>query len=172
MKTEHTSFSESIEAIKALTPEEKTARVALLKEQMVQKRAMRIEKERQEELEKERIRRKSDKGISEAQKAFEESETRRIFAQKKKEKEDDIVAKARVKAQIEQDKKERTARVYLFCRFYYNGWSFTFLAFQIEKEKAEAAGKKAEEPFAAIPETIDVSKHSTARIQVDVINVV
>jgi len=45
MKTEHQSFSESTEAIKPLTAEEKAARLADLKQKLAEKRAVKAKEE-------------------------------------------------------------------------------------------------------------------------------
>ncbi|CAG8465922.1 24502_t:CDS:2, partial [Racocetra persica] len=65
---------------------------------------------KEEEKSRERMRRQSGRELTEAKSQMEEKEMQKLLMAKKKEKEDDKIAKAKIKAQIEADKKERAAK--------------------------------------------------------------
>ncbi|CAG8456884.1 10753_t:CDS:2 [Cetraspora pellucida] len=109
-KTGHVNFSESTTAIKPLTEEEKQAKLLELKQRLAEKRELRTIQDKEEEKTRERIRRQSGKELTEAKNQMEEKEMQKLLMAKKKEKEDDKIAKAKIKAQIEADKKERAAK--------------------------------------------------------------
>lgn len=71
----------------------------------------REEKDKVDALERERLRIKSGKDMSEARRKMEEMEMKKIVDQRKREKEDEKLARNRVKAQIEADKAARKARL-------------------------------------------------------------
>lgn len=106
-KSGHSNFSESTEEKKPLTEEEKKQQLARLEEKLRQKRVEREESEKREALEKERMRIKSGKNISEAQRKIEELEMKKLVEQRKREKQEDRMARERVRAQIEADKAAR-----------------------------------------------------------------
>lgn len=106
-KSGHSNFSESTEEKKPLTEEEKKQQLARLEEKLRQKRSEREESEKREALEKERMRIKSGKNISEAQRKIEELEMKKLVEQRKREKQEDRAARERVRAQIEADKAAR-----------------------------------------------------------------
>lgn len=110
-KTGHSNFSESTEEKKPLTEEEKREQLAKLEDKLKKKRVEREEKERQDALERERLRIKSGKDMSEARRKTEEMEMKKIVEQRKREKQDEKLARDRVKAQIEADKAARKARL-------------------------------------------------------------
>lgn len=110
-RTGHQNFAESTEVIKPLTEEEKKQKLAELRSRMAEKRAIREAQEAAERREAERIRRKAGKEISAAKEELQAKEIKQAFEMKKKEKELDRIAKAKVKAQIEADKRERAAKV-------------------------------------------------------------
>lgn len=85
--------------------------MAELRSRMAEKRAIREAQEAAERKEAERIRRKAGKDITAAKEELQAKEIKQAFEMKKKEKELDRIAKAKVKAQIEADKKERAAKV-------------------------------------------------------------
>ncbi|ORE05120.1 hypothetical protein BCV72DRAFT_256959 [Rhizopus microsporus var. microsporus] len=109
-RTGHQNFAESTEVIKPLTEEEKKQKLAELRSRMAEKRAIREAQEAAERKEAERIRRKAGKDIIAAKEELQAKEIKKAFEMKKKEKELDRIAKAKVKAQIEADKKERAAK--------------------------------------------------------------
>ncbi|GBB96686.1 hypothetical protein RclHR1_02810004 [Rhizophagus clarus] len=109
-KTGHENFSESTTAIKPLTEEEKKAKLEEVKKFLAEKKEVRRLQEKEEELSREKIRRKSGKELTEAKEKLEQREMQKLMLAKKKEKEDERAAKAKIKAQIEADKKERIAK--------------------------------------------------------------
>lgn len=111
-RTGHQNFSESTEAIKPLTEEEKLEKLAELKARMMAKRAAREQQEIEERKQAEKIRRKAGQEITNAKEALEAKEIKKALDMKKREKEQEKIAKAKIKAQIEQDRKERAAKVF------------------------------------------------------------
>lgn len=109
-KSGHDSFSESTEEKKPLTEEEKKEQLRLLEEKMRQKRKEREEQEKKEALEKEKLRIRSGKEMVEAKKKLEDLEMKKILEQRKREKEEEKLARQRVREQIEADKAARRAR--------------------------------------------------------------
>lgn len=79
-KSGHANFSESTEEKKPLTEEEKKAQLRLIEEKIAQKRAEREEREKQEALEKERLRIKSGKDMTEVRRNLEEEEMKKIVS--------------------------------------------------------------------------------------------
>lgn len=79
-KSGHANFSESSEEKKPLTEEEKKAQMKLIEEKIAKKRAEREEREKQDALEKERLRIKSGKDMSEIRRKFEEEELKKIVS--------------------------------------------------------------------------------------------
>lgn len=110
-KSGHSNFAETTEEKKPLTEEEKKEQLAKLEEKLKKKRLEREEKDKVDALERERLRIKSGKDMSEARRKMEEMEMKKIVDQRKREKEDEKLARNRVKAQIEADKAARKARL-------------------------------------------------------------
>lgn len=110
-KSGHSNFAETTEEKKPLTEEEKKEQLAKLEEKLKKKRVEREEKDKVDALERERLRIKSGKDMSEARRKMEEMEMKKIVDQRKREKEDEKLARNRVKAQIEADKAARKARL-------------------------------------------------------------
>lgn len=111
IKTQHQNFSESTEIIKPLTEEEKKQKLAELKARLAEKRAKESESSIEERKQAERIRRKAGQDMSAVKEEMEAKEMKKVFDAKKREKELDRIAKANIKAKIEQDKLERQAKV-------------------------------------------------------------
>jgi hypothetical protein len=107
----HVNFSESTEAIRELTPEEKVAKIQEIKERMKAKRAILQEQEAKEQRERERLRRKAGQDLTAAREKLKEKEMQKALEERKREKEEERRARERVRRQIEEDKKERAARV-------------------------------------------------------------
>lgn len=78
---------------------------------MASKRAAREQQEIDERKQAEKIRRKAGQEITNAKEALEAKEMKKALDMKKREKEQEKIAKAKIKAQIEQDRKERAAKV-------------------------------------------------------------
>ncbi|KAJ3339974.1 UBX domain-containing protein 1, partial [Gonapodya sp. JEL0774] len=110
IKSGHTSFAESSEVIKPLSPEEKAKKVEELKARLAAKREARRLQEIQDEKEKEKVRRRTGQELTQIREKTAEKEMQKAFEDKKREKEEEKVAKARVKAQIEADKRDRQAK--------------------------------------------------------------
>ncbi|KAJ3415688.1 hypothetical protein HDV05_004366 [Chytridiales sp. JEL 0842] len=110
VKTQHQNFSESTEAIKPLTEEEKQAKLAELRARMAQRKEEKRLAEIAEQKEKEKIRRKAGKEIVELKEKQKELEMQKALEMKRREKEEDRLAKAKIKAQIEADKKARAEK--------------------------------------------------------------
>ncbi|SAM07642.1 hypothetical protein [Absidia glauca] len=110
IKTQHQNFSESTEIIKPLTEEEKKQKLAELKARLAEKRAKESESSIEERKQAERIRRKAGQDMSAVKEEMEAKEMKKVFDAKKREKELDRIAKANIKAKIEQDKLERQAK--------------------------------------------------------------
>lgn len=94
---------------KPLTEEEKKEKMAKLEELRVKKRAERLAKEAEEAKVKEQKRVASGKDMGEIKAQMAEQEIRKMADLRRREKEDDKIAKARVLAQIEADKASRKA---------------------------------------------------------------
>ncbi|KAI5477703.1 Galactose-binding domain-like protein [Pseudohyphozyma bogoriensis] len=106
-KSGHDQFEESTEEIKPLTEEEKTAKLAELRQRMLEKKAIQAKKDAEEAKANEAIRRKGGKDSQAIKAELQLKEAQKEALQRKKDKIDDAKAKAAVKAQIEADKKAR-----------------------------------------------------------------
>ncbi len=92
-KTGHVNFSQSSEAIKPKTKEEIEEQKKRLQEKLIKMRAEKQEKERQEQIELEKIRRKQGRQINEFKQKFQEDEMKRIAEEKRRDKLADIAYK-------------------------------------------------------------------------------
>lgn len=106
-KSGHTDFSESTEAIAALTEEQKKERLAELREQLKAKKVAQSEKDKEDAKRNEQIRQKSTRETQDLREELKKKEQIKEAAKKRQEKLDDIEAKRRIKAKIEADKAER-----------------------------------------------------------------
>lgn len=109
-KTGHENFAESTEEKQPLTDEEKKERLAKIEEKLRQRRLEREAREKEEEILREKSRIRSGKEILEAKKKHEEMEIKKMVEQHRREKEEDRLARQRVREQIEQDKANRRAK--------------------------------------------------------------
>lgn len=109
-KSGHENFSESTEEKRPLTEEEKREQLAKIEAKLKQRRLEREARERVDELEREKNRIRSGKEILEAKKKHEDAEMKKLIEQRRREKEEDRLAKQRVREQIEQDKQQRKAK--------------------------------------------------------------
>ncbi|OAD76805.1 C2H2-type zinc finger transcription factor [Phycomyces blakesleeanus NRRL 1555(-)] len=110
IRTQHQNFSESTEVIAPLSEEEKKQKLAELKARLAEKRALKAQEEEAERKQAEKIRRKAGQDLSEVKQQLEAKEIKKAFDLKRKEKEDDKKALAKIKAQIEADKRDRAAK--------------------------------------------------------------
>lgn len=106
-KTEHQDFSESTDEIAPLTEEEKSARLAELRERMAAKRAVQAEQDKADAKRNEQISRKKTKENEDLKEQLKAKEQIKEAEKKRKEKLDDIEAKKRIQAKIAADKEER-----------------------------------------------------------------
>jgi len=109
-KSGHDQFEESTEEIKPLTEEEKTQKLAELREKMAAKRAVKTKEEIKENKANEAIRRKAGKDMNEIREDLILKEALKEADNKRKEKLEDAKARAAIKAQIEADKKARAEK--------------------------------------------------------------
>ncbi|KAJ3063631.1 hypothetical protein HDU98_000557 [Podochytrium sp. JEL0797] len=111
VKSGHQNFSESTQVIKPLTEEEKKVKLEQLKIKMAEKKEEKRLLEIEENKAKEKVRRTTGKEMVEIKEKMFELEMKKAAAEKKKEKEDDRIFKAKIKAQIELDRKDRAAKL-------------------------------------------------------------
>lgn len=119
-KTEHTDFSESTEEIAPLTEEEKTAKLAELRERLAAKRAVQSEQDKIDRKKNEQIAAKKTKESQDIKEQLKVKEQIKDAEKQRREKQADIEAKKRIQAKIAADKEERRLKA--------------------EREKAERAG--------------------------------
>lgn len=106
-KSGHSDFSESTEELKPLTAEEKTARLAELRERMQAKKALQAEQDKKDAKRNEQISRKKTKESEDIKEQLRAKEQIKDAEKKKRERLDDIEAKKRIQARIAADKEER-----------------------------------------------------------------
>ncbi|KAJ2011477.1 hypothetical protein IWW57_006608 [Coemansia sp. S610] len=112
-KSGHQDFSESTEAIKPLTEEEKKQKLDEIQRKIAEKRQRREEVEKEEQRQNELLRRKAGQDMTEQKEKLKDQMLLREIEKQKREKEDDKRAKQKIKDQIEQDKRDRARRVAL-----------------------------------------------------------
>ncbi|CAM9164716.1 unnamed protein product [Hapterophycus canaliculatus] len=109
-KTSHSEFSESTDAVKALTPEEKAAKMARMKELIAARRAARGEEEKVDHVKREKARRTMGKEAAKTKEEMQAIARKNEVARLRKEKQAFEQERARLKAEIAKDKAERKAR--------------------------------------------------------------
>ncbi|RUS77393.1 hypothetical protein EGW08_014839, partial [Elysia chlorotica] len=109
-RTQHSSFSESVEEIKPLTEEEKKEQLAKLQDRIKQKRLEKEEEAKKEQIAREKMRRNQGRDLGAAKQKLEEAEMRKIAEERRREKMEEKMARQRVKDQIEKDKRDRAAK--------------------------------------------------------------
>lgn len=119
-KSGHTDFAESTEEIAPLTDEEKTAKLAELREKLAAKRGIQAEQDKADQKRNEQINRKKTKETEDMKEQLKVKEQIKDAEKKRREKQEDIDAKKRIQAKIAADKEERRLKA--------------------EREKAERAG--------------------------------
>lgn len=110
-KTGHVDFEESTQVIKPLTEEEKNAKLAEIQEKLAKKRAERAAEAAKEARANEQIRRKAGQDLVAAKEKMKEKEMQKALELKKREKEEERLAKERIRKQIEMDKLERQRKL-------------------------------------------------------------
>ncbi|KAJ2799486.1 hypothetical protein H4R21_003526 [Coemansia helicoidea] len=111
VKSGHTDFAQSTEAVKPLSEEEKKEKLVALQARISEKRARRSKEEQAEQRQNELLRRKAGQDTSEQQERLKEQQVLREIENQRRLKEEDKRAAQRIKMQIEQDKKDRAARL-------------------------------------------------------------
>ncbi|XP_014255574.1 UBX domain-containing protein 1 isoform X2 [Cimex lectularius] len=109
-KTGHSKFCESTEQKKPLTEEEKKEQLRLVEMKIKEKKKEREEREKAEALEREKNRIKAGKEYVAIKKKLEDDELKKAIELRKREKEEDRMARQRIKEQIEADKAARRAK--------------------------------------------------------------
>lgn len=109
-KSGHENFEESTEEKKPLTEEEKKAKLAELREKAAARKAAAAKVDAEEQKQNNAIRKKQDKDLAAIKEEMKLKEAQKLAEQKRKEKLEDAKAKARIKAQIEEDKKARAEK--------------------------------------------------------------
>lgn len=110
VKTQHSNFSESTEEIKPLTSEEKAAKLKDIEDKMKQRRSEREAQEKEEAVQREKLRRRQGQEIQETKAKHDEMEMKKIAEQRRLDKLEEKAAKQRVLDQIARDKAERAAK--------------------------------------------------------------
>ncbi|XP_048586395.1 UBX domain-containing protein 1 [Nematostella vectensis] len=145
-RTGHANFSESTEEIKPLTAEEKQRNLEKLQQKIKERRQEKAEIEKKEKLEKEKIRRKTGKEITQIKQQMELDEAKKLADFKRREKQEEKMARQRVREKIEKDKAERAKK----------------FAKSSEKETSEAAAQ----PSPVVPQAQAPPKdYSMCKIQ-------
>lgn len=106
----HANFSESTEEIKPLTEEEKAEQLKKVQERLKQRRAEKEEEEKKEKIQREKARRTQGKEMVDAKAKYDEMQMKKIADQRRREKEEDRIAKQKIREEIEKDKRDRAAR--------------------------------------------------------------
>ncbi|XP_078391772.1 UBX domain-containing protein 1 [Cetorhinus maximus] len=102
--------SNQIQHNAALSEEEKKEQLKRLEELMRQRQLEREEREKKDEIDREKQRRKQGQELSLIRQKLQEEEMRKIAEERRKEKLEDIRAKQRVREKIERDKAERALK--------------------------------------------------------------
>ncbi|CAB4021971.1 UBX domain-containing 1-like, partial [Paramuricea clavata] len=109
-RTGHQNFAESTEEVKPLTEDEKKAQLDKLQTKIVQRRQERAEKEKQENVEREKIRRKSGKERTDFKQKFEVQEAQKIAEQRRREKLEEKKLRQKLKEEIARDRAEKASQ--------------------------------------------------------------
>lgn len=157
-KTEHQDFSESTEEIAPLTEEEKTAKLAALKEKLALKRQGETDQATIDRKRNEEINRKKTKETQDIKEQLKMKEALKEADKKKAEKAADIEAKKRIQAKIATDKEDRRLRT--------------------EREKAQRAGQAVPLPPAPVaapiistaPTSKPASEYTETRLRLQTAN--
>ncbi|XP_067831671.1 UBX domain-containing protein 1 [Heptranchias perlo] len=102
--------SAQIQQNASLSEEEKKEQLKRLEELMKQRQLEREEREKKDEIDREKQRRKQGQELSMIRQKLQEEEMRKIAEDRRKEKMEDIRAKQRVREKIERDKAERALK--------------------------------------------------------------
>lgn len=108
-RTGHSDFSESTEAVKPLTEEEKKAKVEEIKLLLKAKREEREKAEKESEKDREKQRRFMGKEMAKTREQMEIDQRKHLLARKKREKDAYRKERERIRAELAKDKAERVA---------------------------------------------------------------
>jgi len=108
-RTGHSDFEETTESKKPLSLEEKAAKILEIKSLLKAKRAERELVEKAEDVDREKQRRFMGQEMSKTREQMEIEERKRMAQLHKREKENAIKERARIRAELEKDKRERMA---------------------------------------------------------------
>lgn len=106
-KSGHQDFSESNEVRPELTPEQKSERLAELRSKLAEKRKIDQLKAEQESKEAELLRRKSGHTAAQARRELQEKEMIKAAEQMRKDREEEKVIRARIRAEMEEERRQR-----------------------------------------------------------------
>ncbi|KAF8638450.1 hypothetical protein AX17_002207 [Amanita inopinata Kibby_2008] len=109
-KSGHDQFEESTEEIKPLTEEEKKQKLEELRERMSEKRAKKATEDAKEQQANEALKRKAGKDMNKLKEDLKVKQALQEAEAKKREKLEDVRARAAVKAQIAADRKARAEK--------------------------------------------------------------
>ena len=108
-KTGHSDFSESTESIKPLNEEEKRKKIEEIKSLLAAKRAERLKKEKEDDVEREKRRRFQGQEMAKTRDQLDAEQRKREIWMRKKEKENYKKERERIRKELEKDKLERMA---------------------------------------------------------------
>lgn len=163
-KTGHSDFSESTESVKPLTEEEKAKKIEEIKSLLKAKRIERELAEKAALVDKEKERRNMGKNMTKTREEMEIQKRRRDAALRKKEKEEFKKERARIKAEIEKDRRERKAQNgKLSSKLGIEGYNPDAIQYDLEAEKTEGTDEKPAKKTKASASKIDdyISKISS-----------
>lgn len=132
--------------IPELSEQERAQRVAALQQKMIFKREQKRLQAIEDEKSKEKVRRSTGQEMQSIKEKLQQDEMAKQVADRKREKDEDLVARQRVRAQLEQDKADRQ-----------------LLA--DERKRLAAGTPLAAAPIKSVPKTID-GNYTEARIQI------
>lgn len=109
--TDHVDFSEVLDSSSAtMTLQERAAKMARLKELIAERRSAKEIEAQEEERQRELMRRKTGKDLGEIRQEMEERETQKALEARKRERAEDQAARARILAQIDEDRRIKRER--------------------------------------------------------------
>jgi hypothetical protein len=164
-KTGHSDFSESTEAIKPLTAEEKAAKVLEIKGLLAAKRAARQEDEKKHAIVAEKQRREMGQQMVKTKEELARAEMKRSADAKKREKASAKTERERIRAEIAADKLERQANGgKMKSQLGVDGYNPSAIQYEVDKDVPGApgagAGGAAKPPAAAAPAPAAIVKTS------------
>jgi hypothetical protein len=146
-KTGHSDFEESTELVKPLTAEEKTEKIAEIKDLLKVKRAQREEEEKVDETAQEIQRRSMGKEMAKTREQLDIEQRKRDAQGRKREKESQRRERERIRAELAKDKAERIAnKGKLGSRLGVDGYHPDAIQYNLEDEKDKANAHTQKKP--------------------------